>query len=162
MKSFSQVCEIFITIILLFLVPLLCLSCQQELLLQNYAQNKVIYFIDSVRNVGYINQGMYDSFLKSLQLTNHVYEVELSVYEKYRNSGSDHSYLLGTYTDDILETIYEEKELFIMHQGDYISIAVRRKDYTKTERFLMFLGVTNISSEAIPIQYGGMIRDECF
>lgn len=146
----------------MFFVPMLYLSCQQELLLQNFAQNQVIYFVDSIRNVGYINQGMYDAFLENLHLTNHVYEVELSVYEKYRNSGSSKSYLLGTYTEEILEKIYGEKEKYILHQGDYLSIAVRRKDYTRAERFLIFLGVTNISSETIPIQYGGMIRDECF
>lgn len=162
MKVFGTTCEILLTIILLFLVPIFYFSYQQELLLQNYVQYQVIYFTDSVRNVGYLNQGMYDSLRKNLDQTNHIYEIELAVYEKYRNSGSENSYLLGTYTDDIIDTIYNKQEKYIMHQGDFISISVRRKDLTMIERTIGLLGAKVNYNYSIPIQYGGMIRDECF
>lgn len=162
MKVFGTTCEILLTIILLFLVPVFYFSCQQELLLQNYVQYQVIYFTDSVRNVGYMNWSMYDSMRKNLDRTNHIYEIELSVYEKYRNSGSENSYILGTYTEDIMDTIYNRREKYIMHQGDFISISVKRKDLTMIERVIGMLGVRENYNYSIPIQYGGMIRDECF
>lgn len=135
--------------------------CEQECLMVNYAQYQVTYFVDSIRNIGYLNQNMYELFLENLSRTNHIYQIDISVYERYQTSGVEESYLLGTYTEDILEVIYQE-ERYTMHQGDFISVKIKRLNDTKIEKILSILGVVNVSKSSLPIQYGGMIRDECF
>lgn len=135
--------------------------CEQECLMVNYAQYQVTYFVDSIRNIGYLNQSMYELFLENLSRTNHIYQIDISVYERYQTSDVEESYLLGTYTEDILEVIYQE-ERYTMHQGDFISVKIKRLNDTKIEKILSILGVVNVSKSSLPIQYGGMIRDECF
>lgn len=162
MKSFSFVCEILITAILVFLVPVFFFSYQQELLLQGYAQYEVIYFTDSIRNTGYISARRYEEFKEKLAVTNHVYEIELSVYETYRNSGEMESFCLGTYTDTILDTLYKERKWYTLHQGDFISVSIKRKDMDLIERMLRMFGLPYTGMEGVPIRYGGMVRDECF
>lgn len=160
MKSFSYLCEIQVTVVLLFLVPVFFYSYQQELLLQGYAQYQVTYFTDSVRNTGYISAKMYEEFKKKLAVTNHIYDVEISVYRQYHNAGTQDSCFVGTYTDTILEKLYKEGEWFTLKQGDFIAVSVKHKDKLLIERLLGGLGKG--ASVQIPIQYGGMVRDECF
>lgn len=161
MKSFSQICEILVTVVLMFFVPVSFFMCEQECLMTNYAQYQVIYFVDSIRNIGYLNQSMYEVFLENLSRTNSVYQVEITVYKRYQTSGDENSYLLGTYTDDILDIVYKE-DRYTMHQGDFISVRIKRLSDTKIQKIMSILGVMNVSKSSLPIQYGGMIRDECF
>lgn len=162
MKSFSFVCEILITAVLLFLIPVFFFSYQQELLLQGYARYEVTYFTDSIRNTGYISAKRYEEFKKKLSATNHVYEIELSVYETYRNSGEMESFCLGTYTDTILDTLYKKGEWYTLHQGDFISVSIKRKDTGFIERMLRRFGIADVGMAGVSIRYGGMVRDECF
>lgn len=162
MRSFSYLFEILVIAVLLFLVPIYLYSYQQELLLQGYAQYQVTYFTDSVRNTGYISANMFEQFKKKLAVTNHVYDIELSVYSQYRNSGSGESYYIGTYTDSILDKIYQEGEWFKLKQGEFLSVCIKRKDRAFSERMLNAFGLYNHKMAQIPIRYGGMVRDECF
>ena len=162
MKSFGFVFEILLTVILLFLVPIFSFQYQEELLLEGEVEYQTIYFTDSIRNVGFVSKNMYEQFLESLRRTSHVYQVEISVYEKYVNSDAPYGYWLGTYTDRMLEDMYGPKERFLMHQGNFITVSVYRKDENAWEKFLNMIGVQNIRNGRIPFRYGGMIRDECF
>lgn len=162
MRAFSSICEILVTVVLLFLIPVCFFWYQQELLLQGDVQYQVIYFTDSIRNTGFISAGMYDSFCEKLARTSHSYDIQLSVYKTYWNGGQSEPYCLGTYTEEILDRIYEKGERYTMHQGDFISVSVYRRDSGFVERMLKFMGAGNMSGCEIPIRYGGMVRDECF
>ena len=162
MRSFRFVCEILITAVLLFLIPVLFFSYQQELLLQGYARYEVTYFTDSIRNTGYISAKRYEEFKKKLAATNHVYEIDLTVYEMYRNSGEKESFCLGTYTDTILDTLYKQGKWYTLHQGDFISVSIMRKDTGFIERMIRMFGIADVGMAGVPIRYGGMVRDECF
>lgn len=162
MRTFSYICEVFVTAVLLFLVPVFYFSLQQELLLQGYVRYQVVYFTDSIRNTGYISANRYEEFKQKLELTSHVYDIELSVYERYQNSGTSEEYYQGTYTEDILKKLYKDNQWYKMHQGNFVTVTVRKKDASMVERLLRNFGIRNIASINIPIQYGGMVRDECF
>lgn len=162
MKSFSFLCEILVTVILLFLVPVFYLQFQEDLLLQSEVEYQTVYFTDSIRNVGFVSRNMYEQFLERLRTTNHLYDVEMTVYEKYINSETPYGYWSGTYTDCVMEELYGSKGRFEMHQGNFISVSVHRRDKNAWERLLGSLGILNQENISIPFRYGGMIRDECF
>lgn len=162
MKSFSFVCEILVTMCLLFLVPLMFFQYQQEILMQQEVQYQVVYFTDSIRNTGFLSANMYDDFLKKLANTGHSYKVQFEVYEKVWCSGQSEPIYRGTYTEEILDKIYTKGERYEMHQGDFISICVLRTDAGMIERMLSIAGARGMEGCQIPIRYGGMIRDECF
>ncbi|MBR3772744.1 MAG: hypothetical protein IKL07_10805 [Clostridium sp.] len=162
MKSFSFICEILVTVTLLFLVPVFYFQYQEELLLEGEVEYQTIYFTDSVRNVGFVSRNMYEQFLECLSRTRHVYDVEITVYEKNINTSSSYGYWLGTYTDRVMEEIYGPEERFSMHQGNFVSVVVNRKDRNMLERVMGKLGILGQGDINIPFRYGGMIRDECF
>lgn len=162
MKTFGLLSEIIVTVVVLFILPVFCFQYHEELLLEGEMEYQTIYFTDSIRNVGFISRNMYEQFLESLGRTNHVYEVEMTVYEKNMNSESPYGYWKGVYTDQVLNAIYGPEERFIMHQGNLIAIAVYRKDSNAYEKVLMRLGVLGQGVARIPFRYGGMIRDERF
>ena len=82
MDYFGRVMEILVTVILLFIVPLNYMSARNELLCQNYVTTETTYFVDSVRNVGFINRQMYETFVKKLAITNIPYEVSMTHYKE--------------------------------------------------------------------------------
>jgi hypothetical protein len=149
-------------VVLLFLVPVLFFSYEREILMQGYVQSQVIYFTDCIRNTGYISENTYKEFKRQLAVSKHVYEIEMAVYETYKNTGTKESFVFGTYTDSILETVLNKKSWYILHQGDFLRVSVRRKDKTLLERMLHVLTIGRKEVENIPLQYGGMVRDECF
>lgn len=162
MKTFGLLWEIIVTVVVLFILPILCFQYHEELLLEGEMEYQTIYFTDSIRNVGFISRNMYEQFLENLDRTNHVYEVEMTVFEKNMNSDSSYGYWKGIYTEQVLDAIYGSEERFLLHQGNLLTVAVHRKDSNAYENVLKRLGVLRQGVARIPFRYGGMIRDECF
>ena len=82
MDSFGKIIEILVTTALLFLLPIYYLSLQQDAVCQSQVRTTTSYFVDSVRNQGYMTRNMYELFLQELDSTGQVYRVELTYYKK--------------------------------------------------------------------------------
>lgn len=162
MNALSRITEIMVTVVLLFLIPLFYMVCQQDYMMQLYIQEQVIYFVDSVRNVGYLNVGMYEGFEKKLAMSGHTFEIEMSYYEKKYEMETENLYYTGYYTDDLKEAIYErDTKTFVMHQGDSFMVKVENKDATLAARLFHVVTCRKLPFQTLCARYGGMIRSEC-
>lgn len=164
MDSFGRMLEILITVVLIFLIPIQYFAIKQDMISQTYVTTQTSYLVDSVRNLGYLNKEMYETYLRKLQATNNVYEIKMThyqfVYEAEEEDYSKHYYC--TYENDILDQIYDEnsKERYDFHQGDYLMLKVQNKNKTYGTFMVHQLMGVNLSLEQIQVVYGGVIRDE--
>lgn len=166
MDSFGRIAELIITVLLLFFVPLEYMAVKQDAISQTYVTAETSYFVDSVRNLGYVNREMYETFIRKLDCTNNVYDIEMT-HHRYKLEPNEDSYRGHYYSNDkgeILNTIYAETEKtqYLFHQGDYFLLKVKNKNKTfgnaVQELFLEF----ELPLEQIYVVYGGAIRDEIY
>lgn len=184
MNAFGKIIGILIAVVLLFLCPIQYVAQKQDILMQQYVTTETSYFIDSVRNLGYITKQMYEEYMRRIELGNNLYDIELIHYQVvyYKEDGeqvdSDYeetiSYLgekedtyrryMCYYTPDILEVLYEEESGYIykMNQEDYLTIKVKLRNKTFGKRLQeLLLGVDYTDGNYITV-YGGLVRDEAY
>lgn len=169
MDSFDKIVGILISVILLFLVPLMYLAQKQDVITQLFVSNKTTQFVDSIKNTGFLSYDMYLSFMKQMESTNNIYNIELThahkviepVYDETSNNYME-DYIIhyyNTYQDEILSEISSKGE-YRFNQGDYVSIKIENKNKTYATRLQNMIFNTNINKGQIFITYGGMIRSE--
>ncbi|HEX3076287.1 MAG TPA: hypothetical protein VHQ24_05435 [Lachnospiraceae bacterium] len=171
MDSFGKIVSIFIAVILLFLFPLQYMAQKQELLLQSYIMKETSYFIDSVRNLGYMTKDMYETYYKKISLGSNSYDIEITHYkyglyydEEDITSEEYLEHYSCTYTEDIFKTLSDGNHdyRYLFNQYDYVTISVYRKNVSFAMRLqLLLAGRSGGDRECITI-YGGMIRDEIY
>ncbi len=171
MDYFGRVMELWVTVILLFLVPLCYMSARNEMLCQTYVTTETTYFVDSVRNIGFVDKQMYETFIKKLAVTHIPYEIKMSHYkaklkgmeEQLENAPEEEmmymSYYEGVYHSDILEEILES-ERYYFHKGDFFSVSVQKQGRTWGDRLWDCLIGVGQEMKEIQVVYGGSIRDE--
>ena len=167
MDYFGRVVEILVTIILLFIVPLNYMSARNELLCQNYVTTETTYFVDSVRNVGFVNKQMYETFVKRLSVTKIPYEVKMTHYKEMMTEAEESDEFLeaegdffscyyGVYHEDIMNEVLVS-EVYYMDKGDFFSVSVKKKGVTWGDRLENFLIGRNQTSAELQVVYGGGI-----
>ncbi|WP_455717365.1 hypothetical protein [Anaerosporobacter sp.] len=184
MNAFSKIVGILIAVVLMFLCPIQYTAQKQDILMQQYVTTETSYFIDSVRNLGYVTKQMYEEYMRKIDLGNNLYDVELTHYHVvyYKEEGeqvdadyNETSYYVGEkeetyrrymcyYTPDILEQLYtkESEYSYLMSQDDYLTIKVKQKNNTLGKRLQeLFLGTDYTDGNYVTI-YGGLIRDEAY
>lgn len=184
MNAFGKIVAILIAVVLLFLCPIQYVAQKQDILMQQYVTTETSYFIDSVRNLGYITKQMYEEYMQRIELGNNLYEVELTHYhalyykEGGEEVGNDYEAISGYireeedtyrrymcyYTPDILEELYNEEKGYIykMNQDDYLTIRVKLKNKTLGKQMQeLLLGVDYTDGNYVTV-YGGLIRDEAY
>jgi hypothetical protein len=167
--------ELLVTVVLLFLVPLNYMAIKQDMICQTYITTEVSYLVDSVRNLGYVTDQMYTTFLRKLEATNQVYDVELIHYKRVIDPIIEEDAVVWnecnyycTYTEDILNQLYMENNMddsvncYRLNQGDYFTMKVSNKNKTFAVRLQEFFLNRSISAKQIMVVYGGAIRDEAY
>lgn len=169
MDSFGRIVEIIVTAVLLFIVPLNYSAAKQDMIIQTMVGAETAYFADSVRNVGFISRAMYETYLRKLDTTGHVYEIEIIHYRKTAGQlisengpGGYDYYYYGIYTEDILKEMYQESEdeSYYLKQGDYISVKIKNKDKTLFTRLAEGILNRSLAVPQIEAVYGGAVKDE--
>ena len=110
--------------------------------MQQYVTTETTYFLDSVRNLGYLTKNMYDQYKKNIELGNNLYEIELTHYHVVYYAEVETELSNGTkgyecyYTSDILTSVYNETNnyCYTFNQNDYVTIKVRRKTTSLAKR----------------------------
>lgn len=184
MNAFAKIISILIAVVLLFLCPIQYVAQKQDILIQQYVTTETSYFIDSVRNLGYITKQMYEEYIRRIELGNNLYDIELThyhvVYYKEEGEQVDSDYgetivyqgeqedtyrrYMCYYTPDILEALYDEKSGYIykLNQEDYLTIKVKQRNKTFGKRLQeLFLGVDFSDGNYVTV-YGGLVRDEAY
>lgn len=166
MESFGRMFEILVTIVLIFFIPIQYFAVKQDMISQTYVTTQTTYLVDSVRNLGYLNKGMYESYLRKLQGTNNIYEIRMTHYQLVNEEENEDytKHYFSTYEKDILNQVYEDSGngRYEFHQGDYLMVKVQNKNKTLGSILTgNFMGISP-PKEQIQVVYGGMIRDEGF
>lgn len=168
MNAFGRIMEIIVTVVLLFLIPFQYMQTRKAMLVESYIATETTYFVDSMRNLGYVTKNMYETYQKKLSETGNAFDVAIEYYklvkvydeqksmEKYEDTYANEFQQLGK--EEILEELYEGDGSYEMHQGDYIKVVVKDLSGNRTSRMLSAL--LGMWTTFPGTEYGGMIRDE--
>ena len=167
MDYLGRMAEILVTIVLLFFVPLTYVAVRNDFLSQTYVTTETTYFVNSIRNIGFINKQMYEEFVKKLAITGIPYEISMTHYknkikEQPIVEGEEVMYLPfyeGVFHEDVLQDLLE-KEIYFFQKGDFFSVLIKKKGITWSDRIENFLTGRNQQQEEVQVIYGGAIRDE--
>jgi hypothetical protein len=158
MDSFGKIIEILVTVILLFLVPIYYLSLKQDDICRVEVQTETAYFVDSVRNQGYLTRNMYELFLRELDNTGQVYSVKLTYYKKIEVQNEDGEYETHYESSPMEEFFTEETVRF--QKGDFFKAEVSNVSRPLSAKITDMVLAVDISDKQIYTIYGGAIRDE--
>lgn len=184
MNAFGKIIAILIAAFLLFICPIQFVAQKQDILMQQYVTTETSYFIDSVRNLGYVTKQMYEEYMRRIEIGNNLYEIELTHYhallynEDGEQVGTDYKEVSGYvgeeedvyrrymcyYTPDILEVLYYEESdcIYKMKQDDYLTIKVKLKNKSPGKRIQeLLVGIDYTDGNYVTV-YGGLIRDEAY
>lgn len=169
MNPLSKIIAIILSVILMFIVPIMYMAQKQDVISQSYVSNETTVFIDNIKNSGYISMEMYMDYIHKIDATNNLYSIEMVHANKIveplydENTGTFledyYIYYVNTYQDKILETLDQGKD-YKFNQGDYISITVVNQTKTIATRLMELFYSSDVPDEQILVTYGGMIRDE--
>lgn len=171
MDSFGKIVALLISIVLLFITPLIYTAEKQDIITQNYIAFETTKFVDSIKNTGYLSDDMYFSFIKNLDATNLLYDIEIvhshKVVEPIYDETTDtflndyNTYTYNTYQDEILEAL-DSIGSYYFTKEDYISVQLINKSKTFATKLKELLYSIDMIEEQIFVSYGGMIRDEAY
>lgn len=161
---FSKMVLILIVSFLVFIVPTLYLEMFLANVNYNEKANKTKMFIDDVINKGYIDNRMYNIFLKSLNLVDNENEdinQKLDIKIKRTMAFLDNNKIKCKevlYTNCTILKSIEEDKIFKLHLGDQITITIDN-NYDRALNFLTTkIFKTKINMNVI--RYGGVIKNE--
>lgn len=168
MDSFGKIIAILISVLVLFIAPVLYLAQKQDAIVQNYVTRETIAFVDAVKNNGYLTKDMYDTYIQKLADTDNLYDIFMEHGHKIINpvySDADifqndiSIYYSSSYEDDILDKLYETG-IYQLQQEDYLSVQVMNRNKTLAAKLQQIIYASEVPEEQILVHYGGIIRDE--
>ena len=163
MNSFGKIIEILILVILLFIMPMKNSVEKKDDIVQTTVTTYTAYFTDAIRSKGYIDRDMYEEFVRWLESSGYLYQVNLTHYKKiYYTDESGQAFDMDyeyVSSEVIIEQLYEGDERYDFLKGDFIGVKVTSKNETSGQLISRsLLGVDN--NGGIYVNYGGVIRDE--
>ncbi|MCY9763231.1 hypothetical protein M5X06_22090 [Paenibacillus alvei] len=171
----------FIAVILIYLYPTSKSYDQQDQIAFNIVQKATTEFVDAVRSNGYITPKMYEDFIRTIDVTQNMYDVQMQhdernynpIYHDPANVGSFQEkyevYYESFFTEQIMKVLFPDngKDIsdpsrrYVLHTYDYFSVVVKNTNTTNATLMRDFL-TNSVTSEPtrIYIPYGGMVLDE--
>ncbi len=168
MEPISKIFAICLTILAIFITPVLICAQSHDNTLQSMVYSMTDDFVEQAREQGKITQDMYLDFVRNLDATNVLYDIEIThshsnvvpVFDDTGDTvGTDTTDNI-TYTDDILKSVYETDGVYLMSKGDMLSVKVTNREPTLGQRLRQIVFFLSDSSPAINVMDGGIIRDE--
>ncbi|PAD79359.1 MULTISPECIES: hypothetical protein [Paenibacillus] len=180
-NSVSKLFAAFLALLLMYVVPSAELARRQDDLSRMVVYQSTTKFVDSVRTKGYITPTMYNDFLRELEATGNVYDIEMEhqhkkyhpVYDDPANPGSfRNSYMVvydHYYHADLIRYLFPEStaplddssRVYHLTAGDMFQIQVRSINRTPGKIFMDALtGSYSGDKAAIVFPYGGLVLNE--
>lgn len=165
----SQLTAIILAISILFVAPAYRIGWLKDQEIYKYVSNETSQFVTNVRLKGFISKRNLETYLKSLDKTGYMYDVELvhskKVYYPLDPSHPDyisvHRFAVEDddyYTKTILDTIYKDKKDYRMSMGDNFEVVIINKTRTGAMVISNFLGGSG--DNMIFAKCGGAIQNE--
>lgn len=171
MNPLSTLFASIVAIILLTIVPAYRAYWIIDQQVFKYVNLQTQEFTNDIRHKGYIDDDMYEDFVKSLSNTENVYDIRIVHTEKayYPLQATDPGYT-PEHTFTVVEVMFpldaiiEEMDAntahqYRMHQGDNISVEVVNKSKTGTMVFIQALG-GGAENSLLFSKAGGMVTNE--
>lgn len=170
MHALSKLFAIIVATMIMFIAPLLNLANSEDDVIQTVVYKQTVDFKNSICTQGKITQAGYMSFVNSLDATGNLYDIEITVsHQTVVPKFGEASSVVGTkkvdvctYTDEILEKVYQTDGIYELDKGDTISITVTNKTATMGQNLrVAFMRVPDYGTR-ICATAGGIVRDEFF
>lgn len=154
-NGIGKVCSILLAAFLMIVIPIMAMEERAKTAAQLYLLTEETAFIDSVCNVGFLNQNMYEQFQNKLFGLPGFYEIEIVVERKELQYENDKvSYVSRFFDTKEVEEILKEQGMFSFYRNDFVRICVTRKDGKQP----FFLGM----DETVRVFYGGTVKYEAY
>lgn len=170
MNAFSKIVSIILCVIAFFLLPIYYNAQKQDQITQSYVSTETANLVNEIRNSGILTADMYEEFIAKIDATNNLYDINithahLTVNPDYKELSGGYtdetvSYYANTYTDTILDTLYNQNLPYYFTKGDYVSFKVVNKTKTYATKLQEMIFANAGATEQIIVTYGGAIRDE--
>lgn len=165
--DFGKIAVIFALIIMLYYVPEIISTGQNEQLTYCYVEKETDEFMEAVKNSGKITEKVYTDYMSALAKSGVIFDVQITHRHKtmvpiYNDdeefTGDYEEVYYDTFQKEIVEAIYHD-DGYYMTKGDYLSILVSNKTKTLfTKVASIFL--PGLNEKSIVITMGGKIRNE--
>lgn len=153
--SLGKIFSILIAAILMVYLPVMAMGERTKTAAQLYLLTEETELIDSVCNVGFLNQNMYEQFQNRILRLPGIYEVKITIERKELQYEDEKvSYVSRFWDTDEIEEILRNEELFALYRNDFIRIWVTRKDARQS--FLPGMDQT------VNVFYGGTVKYEAY
>ena len=149
-------------IALMFGVPVMIMAGKTDDAASLYVQKATTEYTTNIRTTGYISQEDYDNFILTLASSVEAYDVEIIVQKLDQNpakkdSGSSTAIGQNTYVIKYTTQVLEELPMSL-NEGDIVTVLVKRKSETWSERFMSFVWkVTGNSDKGTVAQESVMV-----
>lgn len=165
--SLSIIFAVIISLLLMFLFPMIDTWEMQDNLSYVVVYSAVTDFVDTIRNTGYITEDAYDAFLTKIHATGNTFSVSL----EHREFNEDLNAYLNTYTNEILDVINDgwtdesgkKQYSYKLDKYDYFYVTVKNTNRTQATILSDFLSSSASENFKIGVSYGGIVwsvRDE--
>lgn len=168
MNFLGKIFAVILAAVVLFIVPVINYANSNDDIMQSTVYNITTEFVSDVREQGKITQDMYMNFVRELDNTGILYDIELqhkytSPVPEYDDTGKTVSVNEVdniVYTDEILKSVYETNGVYVMSKGDDFSVIVTNRDPTLGQKMRQIVFKSTEATPRIIVRDGGVIRDE--
>lgn len=162
------VIAILTAVVLMFVFPLMTMADRTDDVTQLAVETATTEFVDTIRTTGKITQDSYDKYLQEIHSTGYTYDVELEVQVLDENPGKKATQVQSTkygeneysseYTAQIEKTLAANKGVYLLKEGDMVSVSVKNTNLTLSQQLMNFLyKVTGNDTYTISAQHGGIV-----
>ncbi len=180
MNAFLKIFAVLVAILLLYIYPISAAYDQQDDVSELVVLRATTFFVDAVRDKGYITPTMYNDFMQAIQATGNSFDVQMEHGQKTYDPVYTDPSRPDTFTGDYAvhyDTFYKTQILAVlfpisaagkddparryrMHEGDTFYVTVQNTNRTNGTILHDFLNNANSPNEKIFIPYGGVVRNE--
>lgn len=147
--ALMTVIAIFVSAVLLFIVPMMAVSERNDDIAQVAVQTATASFVEKTAIAGAIKPEDYEQFLTSIAATGNTYDVEIEVQHLDENPGKKSAVtaqdLIGeslrysTYTSEVLAKFNEvPAQAYLLKRGDIVVITVKNTNITLAQTLRTF------------------------
>lgn len=151
-NTLMTIIGIFLTAVLMFVVPLMSISERNDDIAQSVVQTATSEFVSTISNAGVIRKSDYEAYIQKIASTGNTFDVEIEVQHLDENFGKKNTTTSGdligenqrysTFTTEILDTMYEEKgntQNYVLKKGDNVIVTAKNNNKTIAQTLRTFM-----------------------
>ena len=133
-NSTSTIIAIFVTAVLLFVVPIVTLTTRNDNVTQENVKQIVEEFVTDIKNTGTLTTEKYQNFENRLSATGNTYNIEMEIQHLDENPGKKltqanytkigENVYYSEYTTQILDKILTNGSTITLKEGDMVYVGV--------------------------------------